>query len=34
MFGFPAYSPVFWMAWVVGGLCCAIAGVVINAVVK
>lgn len=34
MFGFPVYSSVFWMAWVVGGLLCAIACVVINAVVK
>ena len=34
LFGFPAYSPVFWMAWVVGGLCCAITGVVIGVFVK
>ena len=34
LFGIPVYSPVFWMAWVVGGLCCAIAGVIVGAFVK
>ncbi len=34
MFGIPTFSPFFWMAWVVGGLVCAIASVVVNTFVK
>lgn len=30
LFGIPSYSPYFWMAWVVGGLCCAIATVAVK----
>lgn len=34
LFGIPTYSPSFWMAWVVGGLSCAIVSVVVNTFVK
>ena len=34
LFGTPVYSPYFWMAWVVGALCCGIANVAINTFMK
>lgn len=34
LFGVPVQSPYFWMAWVVGGLSCAIVGVVVSTFVK
>ena len=30
MFGIPTFSPYFWMAWVIGGLCCALAKIIVN----
>ncbi len=34
LFGIPAYTNYFWMAWVVGGLTCAIVSVVVNTFMK
>lgn len=34
LFGIPVMSSCFWMAWVVGGLCCGIVSVAINTFAK
>lgn len=34
LFGVPVMSPCFWMAWVVGALCCWVASVAINTFAK